>query len=101
MSRYNKTTTKRVNLTSQYHDRGGEVSTYDTTLYNVVPETNSDLYVITQEGDRLDLLAAQYYNNPHLWWYIARVNYLTTMNIPAGTRLRIPISTRYAGEKIK
>jgi len=28
-----------------------------------------------------------------LWWFIARVNNLKTMNIPAGTKLRIPVLT--------
>ena len=99
MSRYSKTKTKTFDITSQYDDRAGNVSAYNTTLYKVVPETNSDIYVITQEGDRLDLLATQYYNDSHLWWFIARVNNLNTMNIPAGTSLRIPISTEHAAEK--
>ena len=58
--------------------------------------SNDDFYVITQAGDRLDNLAFRFYNNPHLWWFIARVNNLKTMNVPAGTSLRIPISTENA-----
>jgi nucleoid-associated protein YgaU len=54
---------------------------------------NTDMYVITQEGDRLDNLANEYYKDPNLWWFIARVNNLSTMNVPAGTSLRIPSST--------
>ena len=68
-------------------------SKYNTTLYREVPEKNSDILLITQEGDRLDNLASEYYNDPNLWWFIARANNLKTMNIPAGTSLRIPIST--------
>ena len=71
-------------------------SKYNTTLYREVPEKNSDILLITQEGDRLDNLASEYYNDPNLWWFIARVNNLSTMNVPAGTSLRIPSSTTYA-----
>ena len=62
-------------------------------IYNEVPKLNSDIYVITQEGDRLDNLAFEYYGDQHLWWFIGRVNHISTMNVAAGTRLRIPIST--------
>ena len=34
---------------------------------------------MTQEGDRLDNLAFQFYGNQHLWWYIAHANNLNTM----------------------
>ena len=61
----------------------------DTTIYSNVPESNEDIYVITQFGDRLDLLAKQFYGDPTLWWFIANTNGLNTMNVEAGTRLRI------------
>ena len=51
---------------------------------------NNDIYLISQDGDRLDMLAQQYYGNTDLWWYIGRVNHINTLNIPAGTSLRIP-----------
>tara|TARA_R100001129_G_scaffold165619_2_gene132433 strand:+ start:413 stop:682 length:270 start_codon:yes stop_codon:yes gene_type:complete len=69
---------------------------YNTTIYNKVPEKNTDRYFIAQEGDRCDNLAFEFYNDSSLWWFIARVNNLTTMNIPAGTSLRIPIDTEFA-----
>ena len=69
---------------------------FGTTVYEKVPERDSDQYFIATEGDRCDNLAQQFYNNPNLWWFIARVNNLTTMNIPAGTSLRIPIDTEFA-----
>ena len=85
MNRYGKTNTK---------DRK-----FNTTLYEKVHLRNDDIYVITQEGDRLDSLAHEYYNNPHLWWFIGRANNIYTMNVPAGTSLRIPISTELARGK--
>ena len=63
---------------------------YRTTIYNKVPEKDSDNYFIAQEGDRCDNLAFRFYGNVQLWWFIAKVNNLTSMNIPAGTSLRIP-----------
>ena len=69
---------------------------FGTTIYNEVPEENSDMYFIAQQGDRCDNLAQRFYGDPTLWWFIARVNNLKTMNIPAGTSLRIPISTENA-----
>ena len=69
---------------------------YQTTLYKDVPEKNTDMYFIPQEGDRCDNLAFKFYGNSNLWWFIARVNKLKTNNIPAGTSLRIPIDTQFA-----
>jgi len=71
-------------------------SYYTTTVYKKVIEKNSDSYFITQEGDRCDNLANRFYGNPQLWWFIARVNNLTTNNIPAGTSIRIPANTQDA-----
>ena len=69
---------------------------YNTTIYLKVPEKNTDQYFVSQEGDRCDNLANEFYGNPNLWWFIARVNNLKTNNIPAGTSLRIPIDTEFA-----
>ena len=67
-----------------------------TMIYSSIPESDDDVYVITQYGDRLDLLANQFYGDPTLWWYIAKANGLKTMIVPIGTSLRIPGSTNYA-----
>ena len=98
MSRYMSTKTKFSNIR-----RGNDIpTTYNnvknlsSTIYNSVPETDGDLYVMTQEGDRLDLLAQQFYGDVNLWWYIAKANNLTFMSIPHGTSLRIPATTEYA-----
>ena len=71
-------------------------SKYNTTLYREIPENNSDILLITQEGDRLDNLASEYYGDPNLWWFIARVNNLKTMNLEGGLQIRIPISDKDA-----
>ena len=69
---------------------------YNTTIYVKVPKSDTDRYFIAQEGDRCDNLAFRFYGDASLWWFIAKVNNLTTMNIPAGTSLRIPIDTEFA-----
>ena len=76
-----------------------EVVSKTTTLYDIIPESDNDTYVISQYGDRLDLLAYQYYGDTSLWWYIAKANDLKVMVIPTGTSLRIPGSTQYAKGK--
>jgi len=91
MSRYVKTKVKRTEKDNSVN----EVQAYETTLYEKIPESNEDIFVITQEGDRLDNLAYQFYGNQHLWWYIAHANALTTMNLKEGIQLRIPASTQF------
>ena len=87
MGRYSGTKIKKRSLLPR--DKK-VVDSYETTIYKVIPESNSDLHLISTEGDRLDNLAFQYYNDSSLWWYLAKANNLTDMNIPAGTKLRIP-----------
>ena len=86
MSRYNKTRKQRKNKKSYY----------TTTIYKKVEEKNTDGYFIATEGDRCDNLAQRFYGDSKLWWFIAKVNNLTTNNIPAGTSLRIPANTQDA-----
>ena len=86
MSRYKYTSKNKKNKTSYY----------ETTLYKKVNEKNTDSYFIAQEGDRCDNLAQRFYGDSQLWWFIAKVNNLSTNNIPAGTSLRIPTSTTEA-----
>ena len=85
---------KRYQNTSQ--NRKNNKSYKGTTIYNSVPERDDDLHFIAQQGDRCDNLAFKFYGDVSLWWFIARVNNLTTNNIPAGTSIRIPSSTQDA-----
>lgn len=61
-------------------------------IFKKVPSLNSDIYIITQETDRLDTLANDFYNDPTLWWIIAHVNNLNSADIGVepGIQLRIP-----------
>ena len=40
---------------------------YGTTIYDKVPEKDTDQYFIAQSGDRCDNLANRFYGNPNLW----------------------------------
>lgn len=63
-----------------------------TTIPKTIPKKDDDIYVITQETDRLDLLANEYYGDSRLWWIIAQANNINGVNIglDAGVQLRIP-----------
>ena len=54
---------------------------YRSTLFESVPVGPNDTYIITQSGDRLDLLAYRFYGDVSLWWYIARANNVFTFNV--------------------
>lgn len=64
----------------------------ETTIYPKVSASNSDMYIVTDEGDRLDMLAYKYYKDPRMWWVIATANNLNdaTYYIEPGIQLRIP-----------
>ncbi len=72
---------------------------YATVKYPEIPLSEQDIYVITTQGDRLDLLASQYYGDPTLYWVISIANEILTQGslmIPEGTQIRIPQDTSRA-----
>jgi hypothetical protein len=69
------------------------VKYYKAKNYPPIPPSESDVYVVTVQGDRLDLLSYQYYKDPTLWWIISVANSNITfgsMFPEPGTQLRIP-----------
>lgn len=82
----------RYESTNKTRDIDRNFRKYDSTLYPKIELDDSDIYVVTVDGDRLDLLASQYYNDVNLWWVLAQANHIGkgTLNIIAGTQLRIP-----------
>jgi hypothetical protein len=69
------------------------VSYYKNNIYPRVPLSSDDIYVLTVEGDRFDLLAKQYYGDPSLWWVISIANEDLPQNSlypPLETQIRIP-----------
>tara|TARA_B100000287_G_scaffold215797_1_gene203546 strand:- start:178 stop:483 length:306 start_codon:yes stop_codon:yes gene_type:complete len=47
---------------------------YKAIKYPLIPLSKNDIYVITTQGDRLDLLAHQFYQDTKLWWIISNAN---------------------------
>jgi len=62
-------------------------------------ETPNDTKILSQEGDRLDLLAKEFYGDESLWFVIAKANNLGkgSMNIPGGMVIRVPFYEEYSG----
>ena len=69
---------------------------YRTNFYPEIEPQESDIYVETEFGDRLDLLADQFYGDVTLYWIISIANpnslNLGSITIPPGTQLRIPVN---------
>jgi hypothetical protein len=68
---------------------------YTNSKYPTVPLSINDIYVITNDGDRLDLLSYQYYKDPSLWWIISISNSdlpQDSLYLSPGTQLRIPLN---------
>lgn len=86
-SRYEAVTPVRVPVDESTY----EFVVYPELVYGVTYDFNFSFYTIA-EGDRLDLLAADYYGDSELWWVIARANpeILYPEDLPVGTVIRIP-----------
>jgi hypothetical protein len=71
-----------------------------STRYPELPKDVNDTYAITTIGDRLDLLAQQFYGDINLWWIIASGNPdiipQNSLFIPIGTEIRIPYNVSLA-----
>jgi hypothetical protein len=76
-------------------DPSSKVKMYKNSKYPPIPVSQNDIYVVTSFGDRLDLLAQQYYDDSTLWWIISIANDFLKQNsifIPIGTQIRIPVN---------
>lgn len=75
---------KEVNDGSRY---------YKGVKYPEISLSPNDIYVITTEGDKLDVLAQQFYGDKSLWWILSIANTDLSQNslfVPVGSQLRIP-----------
>ena len=89
MNRYNNNTILRTTQNVPY---------YKGKFYPNIPLSESDIYVITTVGDRLDNLAYTYYRDTEMWWIIAAANDNISKGSlfpPPGTQLRIPLNINY------
>lgn len=78
------------NSTVKKRDDGNIV--YTSRIYPKIQLQDDDIYVVTQEGDRLDTIANQFYGDSALWWIIASANNIhdAPIAVDDGTILRIP-----------
>lgn len=78
------------NLNTKRLDTGRTV--YQSKIFSPIKKREDDIYIITQETDRLDLLANQFYGDSRLWWIIAHANNLNSaeLGLEEGIQLRIP-----------
>jgi len=69
---------------------------YITNYYPSIPLSPNDIYAITDFGDRLDILANQFYNDPTLYWVLAAANpdaiSPDSLSVRGGIQLRIPVN---------
>ena len=78
-------------ITNVIREESG-VRRFSTTYYYRIPAKTSDFYIYSKAGDRLDLIANDYYGDPRYWWILANENDIGKGTIvpPIGFRLRIP-----------
>lgn len=85
-----------MNILNRYKDNGtkkySKRTLFRSILYPMIPNRISDIYILPNETDRLDLLAYKYYGDVRYWWIIAQANHLGkgSLSVKPGVRLRIP-----------
>lgn len=86
MERYDRATILKTDEGKPY---------YKGKFYPNIPLSDNDIYIITNIGDRLDLLAHYYYKDSTLWWVISAANNNITQGLLVprpGIQLRIPLN---------
>tara|TARA_Y100000592_G_C5448214_1_gene307251 strand:- start:263 stop:568 length:306 start_codon:yes stop_codon:yes gene_type:complete len=86
----------RVNFLQKKRDIISKKEYYRRVRYPEIPVSSLDLYIQTQIGDRLDLLANRYYKDNQLWWIISVANpnvvRRDSLYLNPGLEIRIPIN---------
>ena len=79
-------------MINRYKYTKQEMRQYNTALIPDFSYRESDYYIFSREGDRLDTLAHQFYKDVSLWWVIANANNIGkgSMDVPPGLQIRIP-----------
>ena len=81
---------KRYSSTRRKRDKSN-ITSYTTTMYPSIPIENSDKFVMSKVGDRIDTLAYKFYGDVTLWWIIAKANGIKGKTaLEPGIPLRIP-----------
>jgi hypothetical protein len=79
------------NISTTTNSQG--VKLYKNLKYPEVSPSVDDIYVISVDGDRFDILANEYYGDPSLWWVISIANPELPQNslyLPLESQIRIP-----------
>jgi len=67
---------------------------YLNTILPEIPLSREDIYIITQDGDRLDNLSFEFYNDTQFWWVILAANpnklRKDSYHVALGEQIRIP-----------
>lgn len=94
---------KRYDYTNIVKDSETGVRRYQSTYYVKLKPSLKDEYIITVQGDRLDLLAHKYYNDVTKWIIIAVANDIGkgSLSIEPGIQLRIPMDIDLFEDKLK
>lgn len=90
MSRYDNI----VYTVSERFDTDSKRRIYDSLIDPSIPYLDTDVYVRTVFGDRLDSLAFEYYSDATLWWVIVAANpglRKDSVFLEPNLQLRIPI----------
>lgn len=70
-------------------------SYYTNVVYPEISLSSEDIYIMSKAGDRLDLLAFEFYSDLTLWWVISRANpdkiKRDTFMVEPGLQIRIPV----------
>jgi phage tail protein X len=84
-----------INTISQVtYNQSSVIVSYIGIKYPEIPYLDTDIYVYTTIGDRLDKLSQQYYGSTEYYWIISSANPdvgLNSLYIPEGTQIRIPL----------
>jgi hypothetical protein len=89
-------------MASRYTDipvMSGSLNTprfYKNAVYPTVELSEFDNYIITTVGDRLDLLAFDYYGDSSLWWIIATANDLPGNSLYPTFGIQLRVTANYA-----
>lgn len=69
---------------------------YLNNVYPDIPLSPEDNYVIATLGDRMDLLALDFYGDVDFWWIIASANSLPgdSLYLEPGMQIRIPVNVQ-------
>ena len=79
------------------------ITVYGEMVPAVVPDPTDTMYTVPAGGlYRFDLISAQFYGVPDLWWVIALVNNVIDpiLTVPPGTLIRVPTKDRLASEGV-